>query len=197
MSRYEILTNRDKQILQLIEELKVVDVFVVDSVLFKNTKTSRVAQRRLQSLYEFKRVKRWRMNQISNYIYYLNKKPNNIEHTILMSHFIAHLSKLGAEILKIKREWLISEGIRIDLFVAFKYNNKNYISIVEVENTKSFQSKYDKLESYFSTTEYKSLFPCVPLIICVSDKKFTSGSLEVIQIDLEYKNIDKLVQYLQ
>ncbi|MGL5439656.1 MAG: hypothetical protein ACRDA4_04625 [Filifactoraceae bacterium] len=193
MSRYEIFTDRDKKIIQLIADLKVVDVFVVDSILFKNTKTTRVAQRRLQNLYEFNRVKRWRMNQISNYIYYLGKKPINIDHSILMSHFIANLSNIGAEIIEIKREWLIFEGIRIDLFVSFVMNGKNYTSIVEIENTKNFQSKYDKLESYFSGKEYKNLFSNIPLIVCVSDKPFNKRILEVIQIDTKFNNMKELM----
>ena len=135
------------------------------------------------------------MNQISNYIYYVGRQPKNIEHSLLMSYFVAHLSKLGADIKKIKREWLITEGIRIDLFVAYTLNDKNYISIVEVENSKSFQSKYDKLEAYFSTNEYKELFPTIPQIICVSDKSFKAGSLEVIQIDTNFSNIDILLKY--
>ena len=45
--KYEILTDRDKKILELVEQLKVVDVFTVDNILFKNTKCNRVCQRRL------------------------------------------------------------------------------------------------------------------------------------------------------
>lgn len=192
MGKYEILTDRDKQILELTEQLKVVDVFVIDTMLFKNTKTNRVAQRRLTNLYEFKRIKRWRMNQISPYIYYLGKRPTNIEHSLLMSYFIAHLDKLGADIKKIKREWLITEGIRVDLFVAYILNDKNYISIVEIENSKSFQEKYEKLEEYYLNNKYKELFPIMPRIICVSDKPFKIGILEVIQIDTKFKKIDNL-----
>ena len=132
------------------------------------------------------------MNQISPYIYYLSKRPTNIEHSLLMSYFIAYLDKLGADVKKIKREWLITEGIRVDLFIAYELNNKNYISIVEVENTKSFQDKYNKLEEYYLNNGYKELFPCMPQIICVSDKPFKIGTLEVIQIDTKFKNIDKL-----
>ena len=192
MGKYEILTDRDKQILELTEQLKVVDVFVIDTMLFKNTKTNRVAQRRLTNLYEFKRIKRWRMNQISPYIYYLGKRPTNIEHSLLMSYFIAYLDNLGADIKKIKREWLITEGIRIDLFVAYTLNDKNYISIVEIENSKSFQEKYEKLEEYYLSNKYKELFPTMPKIICVSDKPFKSNILEVIQIDTKFKKINNL-----
>lgn len=188
----EILTERDKKILELTEQLKVVDVFIIDNMLFKNTKTSRVAQRRLTNLYEFKRIKRWRMNQISPYVYYFGKRPKNIEHSLLISYFVAHLDKLGANVKKIKREWLISEGIRIDLFIAYTLNNKNYISIVEVENTKSFQEKYDKLEEYYLTNKYKELFPVMPSIICVSDKEFKPGILDVTKIDTNFSNMDDL-----
>ena len=194
MGKNEILTDRDKKILELTEQLKVVDVFVVDTMLFKNTKTNRVAQRRLTNLFEFKRIKRWRMNQISPYIYYLGKRPVNIEHSLLMSYFIAYLDKLGADIKKIKREWLITEGIRIDLFVAYTLNNKNYISIVEIENSKNFQEKYEKLERYYLSNEYKELFPTMPQIICVSDKKFKKNILEVKQIDTKFSNIDILLE---
>lgn len=193
MGKYEILTDRDKQILELTEQLKVVDVFVIYTMLFKKTKTNRVAQRRLTNLYEFKRIKRWRMNQISPYIYYLGKRPTNIEHSLLMSYFIAHLDKLGADIKKIKREWLITEGIRVDLFVAYTLNDKNYISIVEIENSKSFQEKYEKLEEYYLSNEFKNLFPTMPQIICVSDKSFKKNILEVKQIDTKFSNIDILL----
>lgn len=194
MGKYEILTDRDKKILELTEQLKVVDVFVIDTMLFKNTKTNRVAQRRLTNLFEFKRIKRWRMNQISPYIYYLGKRPKNIEHSLLMSYFIAYLDKLGADIKKIKREWLITEGIRVDLFVAYTLNDKNYISIVEIENSKNFQDKYEKLEQYYLSNEYKELFPIMPQIICISDKKFKKNILEVKQIDTKFTNIDILLK---
>ncbi len=134
------------------------------------------------------------MNQISPYVYYLGKRPLNIEHSLLMSYFIAHLDKLGADIKKIKREWLIAEGIRIDLFVAYVLNDKSYISIVEIENTKNFQDKYDKLEEYYLSNEYKELFPTMPKIICVSDKKFKQNILEVKQIDTKFSNIDILLE---
>ena len=107
--KYEILTDRDKKILELVEQLKVVDVFTVDNILFKNTKCNRVCQRRLTNLAEFNRIKRWRPNQISSYIYYLGRKPGNIDHSLLISHFVAYINILGGEVVKLKREWLIHE----------------------------------------------------------------------------------------
>lgn len=190
--KYEIVTERDKKILELIEELKVVDVFTIDTILFSNTKTNRMCQKRLTNLAEFNRVKRWRQNQISQYIYYQGRRPGNIEHALLVSHFVAHLYSLGAEVKKIKREWLISEGIRIDLFVAYKLNNKNYIAIVEAENTKSFQKKYEKLEEYYLSGAYKERFPTMPRIICVSDRKFEVGALEVVTINTDFNNMSML-----
>ncbi len=192
--KYEILTDRDKKILDLVEQLKVVDVFTVDNILFKNTKCNRVCQRRLTTLSEFKRIKRWRPNQISSYIYYLGRKPGNIDHALLVSHFVAYIHKLGGEVVKLKREWLIHEGIRVDLFIAYKLNNKNYIAIVEAENTKSFDSKYEKLEEYYLSNSYKELFPIMPKIICITDKPFKISSLDVIKIDTKFSNIDLLLE---
>lgn len=190
--KYEIITERDKKILELIEELRVVDVFTVDTILFSNTKTNRMCQKRLTNLAEFGRVKRWRPNQISQYIYYQGRRPGNIEHSLLISHFIAHLYNLGAEVLKIKREWLIADGIRIDLFVAYKLNNKSYIAIVEAENTKSFDKKYQKLEEYYLSGAYKELFPTMPKVICITDKLFKLGALEVQVVDTKFNNINVL-----
>lgn len=190
--KYEIVTDRDKKILELIDKLRVVDVFTVDTILFSNTKTNRMCQRRLTNLAEFNRVKRWRPNQISQYIYYQGRRPGNIEHILLISHFIAYLYKLEAEVLKIKREWLIAEGIRIDLFVAYKLNGKNYIAIVEAENTKSFDKKYQKLEEYYLSGAYKELFPTMPKVVCITDKSFKVGSLDVLVIDTKFSNIEVL-----
>lgn len=190
--KYEIVTERDKKIIELIEKLRVVDVFTVDSILFANTKGNRVCQRRLTNLAEFNRIKRWRPNQISAYIYYLGRRPANTEHALLISHFIAHLYLQRAEILKIKKEMLIAEGIRIDLFVAYKLKDKSYIAIVEAENTKSFDKKYEKLEAYYLKNGYKDRFPVMPKVICITNKAFKKGALEVVQIDTEFKNINKV-----
>ena len=192
--KYEILTDRDKKILELVEQLKVVDVFTVDNILFKNTKCNRVCQRRLTTLSEFNRIKRWRQNQISSYIYYLGRKPGNIDHALLISHFVAYIHKLGGDIVKLKREWLISEGIRVDLFIAYKLNDKNYIAIVEAENTKNFDSKYEKLEEYYLSNSYKELFPTMPKVICITDKAFKLGVLDVVIIDTKFNNINVLLE---
>ena len=192
--KYEIVTDRDKKIIELVEQLKVVDVFTVDNILFKNTKCNRVCQRRLTNLAEFNRIKRWRPNQISPYIYYLGRRPGNIDHALLLSRFVAHINILGGEVVKLKREWLIYEGIRIDLFIGYKMNDKNYIAVVEAENTKNFNIKYEKLEEYYLTGAYKELFPIMPKVICITDKPFKHGSLEVITIDTEFKNINILME---
>jgi hypothetical protein len=193
LNKYSIITNRDKTILELIEELRLVDLYVVDNMLFSNTKGTRVAQRRLTTLCEARKLKRYRENQISSYVYYKGSKPKNIKHSLLVSHFVAELKLLGAEIIKIKREWLISKGIKIDLFIAYKINGKNYIAIVEVENTKSFQEKYNKLENYYLTQGYRELFPIMPKVICISDKSFNKNILEAIQVDTEFSNIKLIV----
>ena len=190
--KYEIVTERDKKILELIEELRVVDVFTVDTILFSNTKTNRMCQKRLTNLAEFNRVKRWRQNQISQYIYFQGRKPGNVEHSLLISHFVANLYKLGAEIKKIKREWLISEGIRIDLFVGYELNNKSYIAIVEAENTKSFDKKYEKLEEFYLSGAYKELFPIMPQLICITDKHFKRRALDVVTINTDFNNMNVL-----
>lgn len=190
--KYEIVTERDKKILELIEELRVVDVFTVDTILFSNTKTNRMCQKRLTNLAEFGRVKRWRPNQISQYIYYQGRRPGNIEHALLISHFVANLYRLGANVKKIKREMLISEGIRADLVVGYELNNKNYVAIVEAENTKSFDKKYEKLEEYYLSGAYKEKFPIMPKVICVTDKAFKKGALEVITINTDFNNVNIL-----
>lgn len=192
---YQIVTKRDTELLELIEKLRVIDLFVADTMIFTNTKGTRVAQRRLTTLVEYKKLKRWRPNQISPYVYYLGRKPSNIDHAILLSRFVAHLKLLDADILKIKRELLIGEGIRIDLFIAYKLNNKNYISIVECENTKNFNDKYKKLEEYYLNNSYKELFPTMPQIICITDKSFIENeALNVIKIDTEFKRIGKILE---
>ncbi len=190
--RYEIVTDRDKKILELIEKLRVVDVFTVDTILFSNTKTNRMCQKRLTNLSEFNRVKRWRPNQISQYIYHQGRRPGNIEHALLVSHFVAHLYLLGADVTHIKREWLMSEGIRVDLLIGYKLNNKKYVAIVEAENTKSFDKKYQKLEEIYLNGAYKEKFKDMPRVICVTDKNFKLGALEVITIKADFSNMSVL-----
>ena len=80
------------------------------------------------------------------------------------------------------------------MFIGYRLNDKKYIAIVEAENTKNFDKKYEKLEEYYLSNSYKELFPIMPKVICITDKPFKIGLLDVVIIDTKFNNINVLLE---
>ena len=76
----------------------------------------------------------------------------------------------------------------MDLLLS-KYNNEPKIFLIEVENTKYFDTgKYIELKQ---TREYKSKFPVMPSIICISDKNNkTDDKIDVIFLKTDLSDME-------
>lgn len=186
------LTQRDNDIIDFLNEVKVADTQTLCNIFFNGK--LRASQLRLKALADYKYIKAYRENVISQNIYYVKRKPSQIKHSLILSQFIGKLYSLGIEVLKIKVPLKVGKVIA-DGFIAIKYNNEPKIFLIEVENTKYFDTgKYIELKQ---TREYKSKFPVMPSIICISDKNNkTDDRLDIIFLKTDLSDIENLIMKL-
>lgn len=183
------ITQRDEAIIEFLNEVKVADTQTLCNIFFNGK--LRASQLRLKALVDYKYIKVYRENVISQNIYYVKRKPTQIKHSLILSKFIGELYKSGIEVLKIRVPLKVGKVIA-DGFIAIKYNNEPKIFLIEVENTKYFDTgKYIELKQ---TREYKSKFPVMPSIICISDKNNkTDDKLDVIFLKTDLSDMENLI----
>ena len=185
-----ILTDRDKQIIEFLNDFKCATTTAIANMFFN--RSLRPTQRRLKYLREHGYIKSYQANILSENIHYIKKRPSQLQHSLILSSFISELKKSDIEILKYKVSYKL-ENIIADCFLAVRYKDKNHIYFIECENTKSFNlSKYEEL--YFNR-KWKEVFPIFPGIIVISDRVVKkSNSFNVIDIKLDFRDIDNLLK---
>ena len=186
-----ILNKRDYEIIEFIKEFKVATTSTIANMFFPSLRT---AQRRLKYLAEHGYIKAYQEHITLEKIYYINKRPSQLKHSLILSSFISELKKANIDILKYKVHFKIGNVIS-DCLLVLNYNNKNYIYLVEVENTKAFNLvKYEDL--YYSRA-YKEKLPTFPNIVAISNRTVKkSNKFDVIDIKLDFSNIDKFFSNL-
>ena len=80
------LTPRDEAIIEFLNEVKVADTQTLCNIFFNGK--LRASQLRLKALVDYKYIKAYRENVISQNIYYVKRKPSQIKHSLILSRFI-------------------------------------------------------------------------------------------------------------
>lgn len=160
------ITDRDKEIKEFLKEVSVADTRTI-SLLFFNGTGIRNCQKRLKQLVDAKYIKCYRENVISQNVYFI-RKPKNIPHKIKFSQLLAEIKQQNIELLKYKCPFSIGDVIA-DGLIVIKDRGKVKLYFVEAERTKKLDvSKYENL--YYSRA-WKEVFPVMPSILCISDKR--------------------------
>lgn len=168
-----VITERDKKIKEFLEDVQIADTKTLSILFFSNT-TLRNCQKRLKQLVDHKYIKCYRENVLSQNIYYSKYKPKNIKHKIVFSQLLGRLKEEGIEILKYRCPFHIGDVIA-DGLIVIKKNNEIKIYFVEGERTKNLNiNKY--LDLYYSR-KYKDIFPIMPGILVITDKKITKNNV--------------------
>lgn len=183
-----ILTERDKRVLDFISEFKIATTDTIQEIFYPSLF---VAQRRLKKMYDYQLLNRDRSYVSSQYMYYINK-PRQIRHSLILSNFYKELNKL-VDIKYFEREFTLN-NIRSDGFVAYRYNNKNYIACVEVQIS-NLPLDVKKYEQLYYNGKYKEYFPVFPLIIAITNKNIPKTKLKIIQIKEDLSNLKRLFMH--
>lgn len=183
------LTERDKKIIEFLEEVKCADTQTICNIFFNGA--LRACQIRLKKLVEFRYIKVYRENIISPNIFYINRKPIQLKHSLILSRFIGQLYALGIEVIKYRVPLKVG-NIIADGFICIRYNGEVKIFLVEVENAKYFKTeKYVELKA---AGGYKEKLPYMPPIIVITDKKVkTDPTLDIITLKIDLSNIENLL----
>lgn len=143
-----MLTSRDFEILEFLENYKVANTTILQYFFFPSLSA---CQKRLLKLVQSKQLKRARDSINNEYIYYI-KKPKQLNHSLKITELYMELSK-KYEIIHFKTEVGIG-SIRPDAIFGYKENNKAKIGMLEVElSNKDFNIK--KYEYFVKSGEAK------------------------------------------
>lgn len=179
------ITERDIKILEFLKEMNVSDTKTL-SILFFNGSLRRCNQR-LKILKDHKKIKCFRDNVLSPNIYYIGRKPTNWKHKIVFSQLLGVLQLNNIKILKYRTPFICGSVIA-DGFIAVNVEGVNKIYFVEVERTKKLDT--DKYVDLYYSRKWKEVFPVMPSILCISDKKVSeSNILDIKKCDLSLKNL--------
>jgi hypothetical protein len=131
-----MLTTRDLEIIDFLKQFKIVPTSAISELYFGNSLSA--AQRRLKYLYSEKAVNRIREIKDSinsEYLYYTNKRTEQVRYSITIVNFYIKFRK-NNEIIKFIIQPKLGSIIP-DAFIAYKNKGNGYIAFLEVEDRKS------------------------------------------------------------
>lgn len=177
------ITERDMKILEFLKEVNVADTETL-SILFFNGSIRRCNQR-LKILKDHKKIKCFRDNILSPNIYYIGRKPINWKHKIVFSQLLGEMQLNNIKILKYRTPFICGSVIA-DGFIPISIDGVNKIYFVEVERTKKLD--VDKYTDLYYSRKWKELFPVMPSILAISNKKVPQVKvldIKVCKLDLQ------------
>lgn len=169
---------------------KIIDFLIMcpadsDSICKLFFSGKRTCNERLRKLVDYGYLKRWRKNVNSNYIYYIKRKPIQIEHCNYIAKSYIWIKEQGYDIEKFKREVEI-ENVRADALIKIKSGNKEGYLILEVElSNNNISRKLMKYEDLLLSRKYKKYFDVMPKLLYVTDKTVKSDILSIINVKLK------------
>lgn len=150
MSPHQRGYYRDNAILTAIEKHLVLNTEQIQFMFFRDIKNGqRIAQRRLQALYESKRVNRGRNSMYTPCYYYMGKKINQVEHTLAVNWIYVwfyNQLKTWEQITEFSRE-IDFKILRADAFIGIKntISNKHKFYFIEADIS---DNPFDKVQKY-------------------------------------------------
>lgn len=192
-------TKRDIEIIEYIKRHKAINTTQLKKIFNINDAT---VSRRMKFIVNNSNVKKYKyISQMNFYdcnykelipnnnIYYWNRKPSAIIHTLLVNEVCLYLMD-NFNIIEYVLEYpIIYEDIviRADIYIRFIYEGKEYEYLIEVENNKGFNSnKYLKLQE--NKVE-------LPNIIVLSDRRLINKTnYKVIKGRLNLSDLEKKIK---
>ena len=184
-----VLTQRDREIIQAVTTLKALTSTQIERLFYSSQQAQAL---RCKKLVDHKKLKRIRKDNWSPYLYYLGKKPKQIQSILATSEFYTRCITSGLNVTYIEREkpFILGDGrftLIPDAVITIEKDGVEYEFFIEVDNTKELSTaKYYKA--------YKEYGFLPPPIISISDRRRRDifKELEVIKLRLNLDDFEKI-----
>lgn len=152
------MTSRDLEIVEFIQKYRVVSTNTIQHFFFNSIHSCYKVTHRLFTTGSINRMKLIENSINSQYIYYINKPPQQLKHSLAITDFMTKWdSKFGVQdfIIQPSLGNIIPDGIMIS-------NKQTFLVEVELSN-KGFD--YFKYEKFYMTNDYQKYFNSMPTIL--------------------------------
>ena len=184
-----VLTQRDREIIQAVTTLKALTSTQIERLFYSSQQAQ---SKRCKELVNHKKLKRFRINNWTPYIYYIGKKPAQIQSILAISEFYTLCIENNLNVTYVEREkrYEFDEGkfvIVPDALIVIECDGVEYEFFIEVDNTKELSTS----NYYRAYMEYGFL---PPPVISISDRKRRNvfDGLEIIKLKLNLSNFKEI-----
>lgn len=163
------MTSREYDIIEFIQKYRVVTTSTLCHFFFKSINSCYKVTHRMFVDGHIKRMKLIENNQNSEFIYYINKPPQQLKHMVTITNFMAKWdNKYGIQDFDVQRKLgsIIPDAIMLS-------NNQLYIVEIELSN-KGFN--YYKYEKFFTSNEYLDYFNYMPTVLIYGKASIPSNT---------------------
>ena len=182
MSNIVVLNDRDKQIINFLQEFKIADTNTIARLFFPSVQS---CSKRLKKLTDARKIYHKRDNILQQYQYY-TKYPTNVKHSLAISKIYSLIVASGYQVLKVKREYTIKyrdKELRCDLLVIIRNKQGKVVPIIfEIELSKCYDNKYTL---YISKGYYKQLFGEKPIVVVCYKDRVPKSDIEILAYKLD------------
>lgn len=188
------LTLRDKSILEFLADFKVASTSTLHELFFKNV-SLRFAQKRLKKLDDYGYLKRIRDHFTNEYVYYLNKLPNQLEHRLLLTDFYKKFHAIKDITIDLFENEKTFENLRCDGILCYTYKDGKYIAFIEVQRKSSGRPlDLKKYQDFYDSDTWQKYFPVFPQLIAITNLKVPKqDDYEVIIVKEDFSNIKNII----
>jgi hypothetical protein len=183
------LKQRDCRLLRFIKDFGVADTQQIKRLFFSDVTMRRCCQR-LKLLVGDGRLQRQRDYVSQKYIYFVDKKPKEIQHMLTRVEFYIQLQS-QYRLCEFEPEYPVGD-LRADAYFEIYRNGYALPYFLEVQISPYFrQEKYDK---YYAGGSWLDKWEQFPKVIVVSDNKirYKPSNVDFVQIGGEMN--DKLIK---
>ena len=184
-----VMTQRDYDIIKTVDTLRILSATQIERLFYSSQQAQAL---RCKKLVDHKKLKRIRKDNWSPYLYYLGKKPKQIQSILATSEFYTRCITSGLNVTYIEREkpFILGNGkftLIPDAVITIEKDGVEYEFFIEVDNTKELSTaKYYKA--------YKEYGFLPPPVISISDRRRRDifKELEVIKLRLNLADFEKV-----
>ena len=184
-----VMTQRDYDIIQTVDTLRILSATQIERLFYSSQQAQ---SSRCKKLVDHKKLKRFRKDNWSPYLYYLGRKPKQVQSILAISEFYTKCITSGLNVLYIEREkpYFLGDGkftLIPDAVVIIENKGTEYEFFIEVDNTKELTTaKY-----YRAFKEFNCL---PPPIISISNRRRRDifKEREVIKLRLSLDDFERV-----